>query len=153
MGLAAHSKIGSLFKLAARSPRINRRYQANSGTFSLKKPLNVKVTWARYKSQKWCRLNSLNLDHVSAHGVFIIWNPEEGNVIQIGQGDIAKHLQISRNSRLITRFGEDLRVTWTRIPSGYRDGIIRYLYEQFSPVIGEANPHARLVIVNHPGKT
>lgn len=153
MGLAAHSKISSLFMLAASSPRINRRYQGKSGTFTLQKPATIKTTWARYKSQKWCRLNSLNLDQVRAHGVFIIWNPnKKGSVIQIGQGNIASSLQQLRNSNLITRFGEDLLVTWARLPKSYRDGAIRYLYEQYSPAIGEVSQNAPLIIVNLPGK-
>jgi len=153
MGLAAHSKISAIFKLAARSPRINRRYQSHSGTFSLEKPVEIKVAWARYKSQKWCRLNSLNLDLVRARGIFIIWNPAKGNVIQIGQGNIAACIQNSRNSNLITRFGEDLRVSWAKIPLCYRDGAIRYLYEQYSPVIGEISHSAPLVIITLPGKS
>lgn len=154
MGLAAHSKISSLFMLAASSPRINRRYQAHSGTFSLEKPTKIKTTWARYKSQKWCRLNSLNLDQVRARGVFLIWNPDKkGDVIQIGQGNIAACLQDLRNSSLITRFGEDLLVSWARVPQSYRDGVVRFLFEQYSPAIGEITHSAPLVIINLPGKS
>ena len=153
MSLLSNAKISSLFQLAASSPKLNRRYQTSSGTFSIEKPTKVKVVWARYKDHRWCRLNSLNLEKVRALGVFVIWQPNNGHVICIGQGNIASNLQTLRNSPVITKFGDNLLVSWARLPEKYRDGAVKYLYEQFSPKIISDVKNVPLVYLNLPGKT
>lgn len=154
MSLADSPKIYSFFQLlAASSPKPNRRYQTQSGTFTTKRPIRLAVKWIRYKKKGWCRLNTLNLDNVATNGVFIIWKPNGGNnVIRIGQGNIARSIQALRNDPTITRFGSDLLVTWAAMQRQYRDGAERYLYEQFSPATGEHISCASLVYLNLPGK-
>ena len=153
MSLADSPKIYSFFQLLASSPKPNRRYQTQSGTFTTKRPIRLAVKWIRYKKQGWCRLNTLNLDNVATNGVFIIWKPNGGNnVIRIGQGNIARSIQTLRNDPTITRFGSDLLVTWAAMQRQYRDGAERYLYEQFSPATGDRINCASLVYLNLPGK-
>ena len=154
MSYANSSKIYSFFQLIATSPKTNRRYQSQSGTFTTARPVRLKVKWIKYKNQGWCRLRTLNLDNVATNGVFIIWKPNsKNNVIRIGQGNIARSIQALRNDPEITRFGEDLLVTWCSVQKKYRDGIERYMYEQYSPACGDQINCASLVYLNLPGKT
>ena len=153
MNVAESARIFSSLQLFASSPKVNRRYQSQSGIFSTKKPLKMSVKWAKYKKQGWCKLNTLNLEQVRTSGVFIIWKPQDRNsVIRIGQGHVASELQALRNQSSIVRFGEDLLVTWASIQEKYRDGVERYLYEQYSPISVERVNNARLIYVNLPGK-
>ena len=154
MSIAVSPKIQSLFRLAASSPKPNRRYQSNSGTFSAQKPKRLHVKWIKYRNQEWCRLNTLNLDKVTSQGVYVIWQPSRSNsVVRIGQGDVASHLQMLRNSPDVTRFGNDLMATWASVHTEFRDGVERYLYEQFSPLSGERISNGPLVYINLPGKS
>jgi len=153
MSVAENARIFSALQLFASSPKVNRRYQSQSGIFSTKKPLKLSVKWAKYKKQGWCKLNTLNLEHVKTSGVFVIWKPQDKyNVIRIGQGHIASELQKLRNDTSIVRFGSDLLVTWCSIQTQFRDGVERYLYEQYSPISVKQIANARLVYVNLPGK-
>ena len=153
MSLAESPRIYSALQLFASSPKVNRRYQSQSGIFSTQRPLKLSVKWAKYKKQGWCKLNTLNLEQVRASGNFIIWKPQNrNNVIRIGQGHIASELHALRNNHSITRYGNDLLVTWASIQEKYRDGVDRYLYEQYSPISVERVASARLVYVNMPGK-
>ena len=153
MSFVDSPRIYTALQLFASSPKVNRRYQAQSGIFSSKKPLKLSVKWAKYKKQGWCKLNSLNLEQVGASGNYIIWKPQnKNNVIRIGHGNIANELQTLRNNSLIARCGEDLLVTWASVQEQYRDGVERYLYEQYSPISVDKVANARLVYVNMPGK-
>ena len=153
MSFADSPRIYSALQLFASSPKVNRRYQSQSGIFSTQKPLKLSVKWAKYKKQGWCKLNTLNLDQVKANGNFITWKPQnKNNVIRIGHGIIANELQALRNSSLIARFGDDLLVTWASVQDQYQDGVERFLYEQYSPVSVDRVANARLVFVNMPGK-
>ena len=151
MSIADNAKIYALFQLASKSPRIDRRYQTQSGTFSNSRPKKLTVKWVKYRKHGWCRLNTLNLEKVISSGVFIIWKPKNRhNVIRIGQGNIANQLHTLRNDPEITQFGTDLLVTWAGIPTKYRDGIERYLFEQYSPATVERVNCAPLVHINLP---
>lgn len=154
MSLATSPRIYSYFQLLASSPKPNRRYQSQSGTFTTQRPIRLSVKWIKYKKQGWCRLNTLNLDNVATNGVFIIWKPNsKNNVIRVGQGNIARKLQALRNHPDITRFGNDLLVSWASMQRKFRDGAERYLYEQYSPVSGEQINCPNLVYLNLPGKS
>ncbi len=99
----------------------------------------------------WCDLSSLVLDKISDVGVYIIWhtglNPR---VVRIGQGNIADRLSQHRNNPKITAYG-DLCVTWASVNSQFhRDGIERYLANQWKPLVGDAFPNVAPISVNSP---
>lgn len=151
MAVANSSRVLSALQLLSSSPKIDRRFQNQSGTFSLEKPHKMRVKWVRYKNKSWCQLNTLNLDKVKSFGIYVIWKPQS-NVIRIGQGDVASELQSHRNNPSISKFGNNLLVTWATIPELYLDGVERFLYEQFSPIHADRITTSRLVRVNLPGK-
>ena len=151
MAVANNSRVLSAFQLLTASPKVDRRFQSQSGTFSLQRPHKMRVKWVRYKKKGWCQLNTLNLENVTSFGIYIIWKPQS-NVIRIGQGDVASELHSQRNNPKISKFGNNLLVTWATIPQKYLDGVERFLYEQFSPVNADRIANSRLVQVNLPGK-
>ena len=151
MTAANKSRVLLALQLLSTSPKANRRFRTQSGTFSIQKPLKMRVKWIRYKQKGWCGLNTLNLEKISATGIYIIWKPQS-YVVRIGQGDISSELHSARNNPSISQFGRDLLVTWTSIPEQYLDGVERYLYEQFSPMNADRIANGRLIHVNLPGK-
>ena len=153
MSFVDSPRIYSALQHFASSPKVNRRYQSQSGIFSTQKPLKLSVKWAKYKKQGWCKLNTLNMEQVKASGNYIIWEPRnKNNVIRVGHGHIANELQALRNNSLMAKFSDDLLVTWASVQEQYRDGVERYLYEQYSPISVDRVANARLVYVNMPGK-
>ena len=151
MTAANKSRVLSALQLISSSPKANRRFQSQSGTFSLQKPVKMRVKWVRYKKKGWCALNNLNLENISTIGIYVIWKPQS-YVVRIGQGDIASELHSLRNNPKITQFGRDLLVTWASVSEDHLDGVERFLYEQFSPMNADRVPNARMVQVNLPGK-
>jgi hypothetical protein len=112
----------------------------------------MKVTWIKCKSGDWCQLNTVNLSQVSAYGVYIIWhggNPSR--VVYVGQGDIAVRLAAHRTKDAIQSYSKHtLFVTWAAVDAANRDGVERYLADQWSLLVGDAHPVAAPIAVNSP---
>jgi hypothetical protein len=111
--------------------------------------LNLK--WAQCEGGVWCDFMRVNLDGVSAEGVYVIWhvgNP--GKVVRVGQGSIAQRLRAHRADPAITKYG-NMKVTWAVVAAHNRDGVERYLADRYSPLVGDAFPNAVPVAVNLPG--
>ena len=103
----------------------------------------------------WCSLEQLDLNTMSdVGGVYIIWHEgNPGRVVRIGQGDpIKTRLSAHRNDNEIIGYRRNgaLRVTWAAVPWQYRDGVERYLADQWSPLVGSAFPNVLPVAVNSP---
>ena len=103
----------------------------------------------------WCPLETLNLSSVGdVAGVYIIWH--DGNparVVRLGQGVIRDRLSAHRNdpAMMAYRAHGTLRVTWASVPSASdRDGVERYLSNTWPPLIGDAFPDVRPIVVNSP---
>lgn len=114
----------------------------------------LNLTW-RACGDHWCSLDNLDLDSVGAvAGVYIIWHEgNPGQVVRVGQGDpIKDRLSAHRNDTKITRYRKNgkLRVTWASVSSIYRDGVERYLADQWPPLVGDAFPDALPIAVNSP---
>jgi hypothetical protein len=102
----------------------------------------------------WCDLELLNLEGVKGAGVYIIWHEgNPGRVVRIGQGDpIASRLGAHRKDRAMTQYKSKgrLRVTWAIVPAAQRDGVERYLADQWTPLVGDAYPDCDAIEVNSP---
>lgn len=101
----------------------------------------------------WCPLQEVNLSGVTTEGVYIIWH--EGNpsrVVRVGQGDIGKRLAAHRTDPKILAYSKlgTLRVTWAAVPAHLRDGVERYLANQWNPLVGDAYPNVAPMAVNSP---
>ena len=114
----------------------------------------LQLSWIKCGAEKyWCPLETVNLTEVTAHGIYIIWHEgNPGRVVRIGQGDIADRLEAHRNDDEILGYESSgtLRVTWAAVSAAQRDGIERYLADQWTPLVGENFPNVNPIAVNSP---
>ena len=117
--------------------------------------MTLKLKWAKCGDDgHFCDLQSLNLNNITTtEGVYAIWH--EGNpsqVVRVGQGDIADRLSAHRNDEEILAYAENgtLRVTWAFVSVAQRDGVERYLANQWPPLVGDAFPNVAPIAVNSP---
>ena len=109
--------------------------------------------WLKCKSGDWCSFSNLDLGTVDEEGIYIIWHTgNPGKVVYVGQGDVASRLRAHRNDSRITRYADQgtLKVTWASVSTQYRDGIERYLADNWSPLIGDVHPDVAPIAVNSP---
>lgn len=114
----------------------------------------INLYWKRCGDDgHWCDLKNLNLASLKDDGVYIIWHDgKPGRVVRIGQGQIAHRLNEHRDNPEILRYSKHgtLRVTWAVVPDHQKDGVERYLADQWSPLVGDAFPDAVQIAVNSP---
>jgi hypothetical protein len=113
----------------------------------------LNLSWVTCGDDKhWCSFETVNLDKVTAVGVYIIWhrgNP--GRVVRVGQGDVADRLLDHRNDSEIMAYKKHgLLVTWASVPSHQRDGVEAYLAEKWDPLVGDRFPDVTPIAVNSP---
>ena len=114
----------------------------------------LNLSWIKCdEDHQWCPLESVNLSNVTAEGVYIIWhdgNPSQ--VMRIGQGDVAERLEEHRNNPEILAYRKmgTLRVTWAAVSAVQRDGVERYLADQWPPLVGDVFPAVQPIAVNSP---
>ena len=118
-------------------------------------PEKLDVRWARCgEDRHWCNLLTLDLDSVKGkEGVYIIWNSnEDRNVVYVGQGNIYARLAEHKTNEEVINFSikGSLFVTWAIVPEKYRDGVERYLIENYKPFLNQKLPKTDLIKVNKP---
>lgn len=117
---------------------------------------SLNVNWIKNSNNnEWFDLLRLNLNapyFQNKEGVYIIWYVGAGGtkVIRVGQGDIGLRLQEHKNNPEIIRYGTygQLKVTWAIVDKQYRDSVEAYLFDSYSPLIGERSPAAQPIAVN-----
>jgi hypothetical protein len=114
----------------------------------------LRLSWARSSDNEWWRLLHLDLAHVHAIGVYVIWHP--GNSwpwIKIGQGYIADCLDEQRNDWAISQYQHlGLYVTWADVSVDHVNGVEAYLGATCCPLVGNRFPDAKPIPVNLPGQ-
>lgn len=111
------------------------------------------VQWIKSQSKTWLKLHSVNLESVTARGVYVIWHAgEPSRTVRVGQGDIASRLNAHRRDQEISRYARfgELYVTWATVPESQMDGVERYLAETLAPQVGDAFPDCLPIAVNGP---
>lgn len=111
------------------------------------------LNWIKSTSGHWLSFKTVNLDKVTADGVYIIWytgNP--GKVVYVGQGDVANRINAHRNRSDINSYARygSLYVTWASVPANLKDGIERHLADKWHPQVGDAHPDVAPIAVNSP---
>lgn len=117
---------------------------------------SLTINWVKNSSNnEWFDLLRLNLNapyFLNKEGVYIIWysSPSGAKVIRVGQGDIGSRLIEHRSNPEILRYSSygQLKVTWALVNSQYRNGVEAFLYDSYSPLIGERSPAAQPISVN-----
>lgn len=105
------------------------------------------VSWVKCQQGRWCDLASVNLANVTTGGVYVIWQTS-GQVVYVGQGNVAERLEAHRRDAQIMQFSP-LLTTWAEVDARYRDGIERFLADKLSPFIGR-HPAVPPTAVNLP---
>lgn len=110
----------------------------------------LQLNWTTLQNGNWCNLETVTLSNVTTFGVYIIWNTNK-KVVRVGQGDVASRLGAHRSDPAILRHkANGLYVTWASVPAQSVDGVERYLYDQYSPLVGERAPSVLAISVNLP---
>jgi hypothetical protein len=113
----------------------------------------LQIHWVKSTSGTWLSFDNVNLENVSADGVYIIWHTgNPGKVVYVGQGDVAARIKAHRNRPDIMKYAKvgSLKVTWASVPSHQKDGVERYLANKWNPLVGDAHPDATPIAVNSP---
>ena len=113
------------------------------------------LNWIKCSGDQWCNFFNLNLNHShfdNLEGVYIIWhgapNPE---VVYVGQGNIRERIRTHRLEATILRYRiSGLYVTWAPVAATYRDGVERYLIEQWHPLVGDSHLLVAPIEINSP---
>ena len=113
------------------------------------------VSWNKCDGDKWCPLDTVNLEHShfdGMEGVYIIWHGGQSpKTVRVGQGIIRDRLTAHRNDQQIQAYSNlGLFVTWSAVAAADRDGVEAYLAAQLNPLVGERFPQRRPVAVNLP---
>ena len=111
------------------------------------------VSWIKSTADAWLPLEIVNLSAVSTMGVYIIWHSgNPGRVVRVGQGDSAERIAAHKKDAQVLgykKFGK-LFVTWAAVSVFQRDGVERYLAENWKPLIGDRFPNVAPIAVNSP---
>ena len=111
------------------------------------------VTWVKSTTNTWLPLETVDLSEVKSSGVYVIWyagNP--GQVVRVGQGDIADRLTAHRNDKAVLAYKTNgmLLVTWAAVPESRVDGVERFLADHYRPLVGDRYPEVAPIVVNLP---
>ena len=114
----------------------------------------LNVSWVKCgKEESWCPLETVDLSEVRTEGFYVIWHGgKHSRVVRIGQGDIRDRLTAHRADFeiLLYRKAGLLQVTWAAVSAAQRDGVERYLANQWPPLVGDAFPNVLPIAVNAP---
>lgn len=120
--------------------------------------MSLQVHWFECKSDYWCKFETLDLDTVDEHGVYVSgYKKADGDfiyTIYVGQGDVADRLADHRADSKITNYGSKgtLYTTWAEVSVKNRDGVERYVADELKPLVGSRHPNVDPIVVNLPPK-
>lgn len=112
------------------------------------------LQWVKSIDAKWFNLAKLDLTHIHTTGVYIIWHGGSNpRIVRVGHGNIASRLTAHRMNHQIMRFGDygPVMVTWADLPDlNRREGVTRYLTEEFLPLIKDRVPEVAPILASSP---
>jgi len=119
--------------------------------------VQLRVTWVKDRSGRWCQLNTVDLSHkaLEVAGIYVIWcgptTLEKAAVVYVGQGAVKDRLDDHRDDPRIQKYAyRTLYVTWAAVEASKRDGVEAYLSKRYAPLVGERRPVAAPISVNSP---
>lgn len=113
------------------------------------------LDWIKCDGKRWCNFENLNLDHNhfdNLKGVYMIWHGAPmPSVVRVGQGVIRDRIASHKKDPQILKYSDkNLYVTWAKVNEEKRDGIERFLAENWTPLVGNKFPEAEKIEVNSP---
>ena len=112
------------------------------------------LQWIKSIDGKWLNLTKLDLTHIHATGVYMIWhggaNPR---IVRVGHGNIAGRLTAHRLNHQIMRYAQygPIMVTWAEVEdANRREGITHYLNREFIPLIKDKIPSVAPIVARSP---
>ena len=116
--------------------------------------MTLHVTWGKCAGDKWCPLNTVNLDNQAFDigGVYLIWySGSNPRMVYVGQGAIRDRLREHRDDPRIQAYSKlGLYTTWAEVQAAKRDGVEAFLAKMYDPLVGERRPAAAPISVNLP---
>ena len=114
---------------------------------------NGQVQWSKNKNNEWSSLMYTDFSLLLNSGVSIVWWYDNGNpplILSIQKsGVLAIDIDKYRSNELVVSYLNPL-VTWAYIPSQYLNGVEKYLYDHYKPVIKQSLPKIDPIQVNLP---
>jgi len=111
-----------------------------------------RVIWSKCDANNWCPFMGMNLKHKSfegLEGIYVIWY--ENVVVAVGQGAIRERLQAHLHDKEFQAFrSKYLLVTWCTISQYIRAGAVKFLCEQYHPLLRGLCPDVPPIPVNLP---
>ena len=119
------------------------------------------LNWNKCSDDQWCDFFNLNLDHEhfeNLKGVYIIWHCKSGDqkarVVRVGQGIIKDRIAAHREDPEITAFKNyGMLATWVSVSDSEIDGVERYLFDYWKPLVGQRAPDVTAIPVSSPWKS
>ncbi|MGJ8563428.1 MAG: hypothetical protein ACSHXY_07740 [Alphaproteobacteria bacterium] len=114
----------------------------------------LQLAWVKSLDSKWLNLSHLDLTHVHATGIYIIWHGGENpRIVRIGHGNIASRLTEHKLNLQIMRYKQNgpLMVTWAEMADETtREGAAHYLAKQFSPLVKDRPSDTAPIVARSP---
>lgn len=114
----------------------------------------LQLAWVKSLDSKWLNLSNLDLTHIHATGVYMIWHGGSNpRIVRVGHGNIAGRLSEHKLNLQIMRYKQDgpLMVTWAEVlDEDTRIGVTHYLAQQFSPLIKDRPADVMPLVARSP---
>lgn len=122
------------------------------------------VIWQKNtQNNEWFDLLRLDLSapyFMGKRGVFVIWYvaPPKTKVIKVGSGNLAEQLKNLRVNPTILQYSTNgtLKVSWIAVNGNLQEnqmqGVETFLYDIYSPLVGEKPAGITIIPVNLIGK-
>ncbi len=111
-----------------------------------------RAAWNKCEANTWCPFWEINLNHKyfdELEGIYIIWH--ESVTVMVGQGSIRERLRAHMHEKEFEDYkSKYLLVTWCTISSCVRDGVVKFLFNQYHPLLGGLCPDVMPIPVNLP---
>ncbi len=118
----------------------------------------MNVVWQKNsQNNEWFDFLRLDLDSSyfnGKKGVYVLWYvaPPKAKAIKVGSGNLLEQLKNLRSNPLVLQYSNNgtLKVSWVTVNGALKEdqmaGVEAFLYDSYSPLMGERNSAASIEI-------